>query len=237
MPSPIEKERRFRIAFALDESVLRGIDRVCREKSSKVDYTLHCSDNTKFSFDSVEHVISFPNHDLRRITALHISTAWSELPRISVGFRSEGYLPVSYTIIGEERDLFFLSDQLEQQIGRTRQWYTPFVVRDFVLLGLGVFLFLILLGNLYLFSYVIRGGVIPPSTEESATNTAYYSGGIVVIFIGIAVLEWIKSRVFPVATFRIGDGIKRDDRLSNLQKLVIGGFIVNVLAGVFLLLF
>jgi hypothetical protein len=133
MPT-VTKSQNLKIAFLLDEHSLKRIDSVLKQEvSEEIKYALSCSDGSSFEFSSVEDVLNIPNTKERQINSISINIPWHQEPQVRMKFRAEGYTsPIEYEITGGEKDVFYLSDKLDECISSLRQWYSTIAFIDFL---------------------------------------------------------------------------------------------------------
>ena len=119
------------MAFLLDEEALRGLTRLLQteilegtEEPSEgikelmgdegLEYRVELSDNTTITTSSLDEVLSLPNSAKRRIRSIWVSSPYlGRSVRASVGFTDRKYIPVTYNVRGDDKEVVSLSAKLE----------------------------------------------------------------------------------------------------------------------------
>jgi hypothetical protein len=143
MASRTRKSKAYKMAFLLDETALRRLvdtvrDVVARDEeraeqpelenfgpSNEISYIVTFSDGSSLECDTFEELVSLPNSRNRMINSISLATSERGQTRVELSFRANDLdEAVYYDITGTERDVFFLSHKIEEQLTALRQWYT-----------------------------------------------------------------------------------------------------------------
>ncbi len=245
--STTTKTRSFRWAYMVDEDSLRRLDRLLNEEvlseaepsptyedaPREFTYQVYFSDGSNLRTYSLDEVVDLPNSRDRRITSIAVSEPfWLHDLRVHISFRQYSSIAaVEYEVAGEASKALHLADRLDQHLSAVRQWYTPLIrVNEFKVLSILMFLFA--LAYLAFFVYAMNTEGI--TTIPPAIATFSFLGPVAIMVIG-AVFLWLRRKLFPVATFAIGQGVARNKNLNYWRNVlgivVVLGLILNVVAG------
>lgn len=142
--------------------------------------------------------------------------------------------PVSYEIVGTERDVFYFGNQLEDRLSSLRQWYSPVATLGFPIVMVLLFV---------LFGWFVVGLVAVSDDFGLKGEVDTLREGLLMPVVMIVILAiffgflWLmtelRGRLFPVGIVAIGDGVARYKRLQNIHKVT--GSIIFITIGLGLL--
>jgi hypothetical protein len=231
------------MAFVLDDDLIRRLVNILvRETSegSKADEISHhedivCEatffDGTEMQNASVEDILALPNSRRSRIKAIRVSTLYRSRVRASIRFNNQRIAPVSYYLSGENRDVLVLSDKLDDFLPQIRPTWSPLARFSFVMFFVILYIASFTLASLYLaFSYVFFPNELSGTTSESPPgSTSLFLAVVFLIFVVGLVLDWIRTKLFPMGTFAIGQGVKRSRNLNFARGVFLTAIIIPVL--------
>ena len=232
----IRKNKDLRLGFVVDSYALERLASILGSANNKMDFSVYLADGTSYEFNNIKDVLNLQNSKNRPIKKISVETPFQDGTRATVSFRGDNILDtIGYNLTGEEKDVLYLADKLDEWIGSIKPWYSRIATVDFVSFLSGsllvVFAAVILITGIVM---LIRGDFFTPmseSKEDSPTGFIYVF--FFVFLSGIVLLaNIIRSKIFPVATFAIGDGIQRHHQLKRWRELLGAVFILSVLANV-----
>jgi thiol:disulfide interchange protein len=68
--------------------------------------------------------------------------------------------------------------------------------------------------------------------KDQLAEAVFWLGLFIFLALGL-IINFIRSRILPVATFLIGDGIKRHETIVSWRRAIGVGFFLSLLASVF----
>jgi hypothetical protein len=235
MQNEASKTRTLNIAFVVTPDLLKRLAVILGETSDFLEYTVKYSNGTSVHYEKIEEVIGQPNSDKRSIVSLIAGTA-NETPVANqtiksayVNLKKDDFPSVEYTINGEQRDVIYFADQLDDWVAAVRQWYSPFISdpssTDFS--GASMLLFLaVLVLPLYAWEHVSR---LYGPLEKSHQ----YSWVAIPALILMGAVEYWILKLFPRGTFAIGQGERRHQFFIYMRRTVLLGSVLSVLLRAF----
>lgn len=235
------------LAKLLEEEVLERIGErsaaIYGDEDRKISYNVEFSDGSSLDTSSLDEVLQLPNSPLSKITKIRLSTPYSAAKiRASVRFANEGYGgPMSYTVSGEEREVFSLAKKLDEFLIGLKRWYWPiaryslyavFLVLCFALIG-------IVLAALAI-AVVVDRFFFPGLLDDSGGDGSSLEFGVLVwgllmlICGAVLLLDFARNRWFPNATYAIGQGEKRDEQMERFRKGIITVVLAPFVIGLFI---
>ena len=192
--------------------------------------TVSCTDGLVRHYDNCESLVQYENPTRSAIASLEISAKSPDpytTAEISLGARYSA--PISISLRGEENLVSSLRTRLGDTADGMRAWYSKISTIDFF------YVWFPILAALY-FLYQIMS---PSSTSQPAMQLkkALEILAIVVAAMGSIALviwsiAWIRNKLFPIATFAIGQGLSRHQYHEQIRWVVIIGFVVGVVASI-----
>lgn len=230
METEASKTRSLEIAFLVDADSLRQLENLLREVGDSLEYQVRFSDGHAIQYHDVEEILKQPNHRMRSIVSLIAGvtgrgkqSAYVVLKdkpaQASSSFGASTSSPsVEYTVTGTQKNVIYFGDKLDAWNVGIRQWYSAFY-RGILSLLLGG---AILAGPFLLWQYPFSHLF----SQAFLKSHAWLPGAFIV---GLWTSAFGISKLFPRATFAIGQGLKRDRALTYLKTVVLAAFIISVL--------
>jgi len=231
MQTEASKTRSFEIAFVLDGASLKQLEGLLREVGEAVEYQVKFSDGHGLQFHGVDDVLRQPNSRTRSIVSLiagvtargkqSVYVVLKDPPYKSTGtFGVPSSSPsVEYTITGTHKNVIYLGDKLDEWTNGIRQWYSALYrgVLSFALAAA------VVLGPIWLWN----------SASRHLFSPAFLKAHDWLQLVGVGSL-WVciywTFKLFPRATFAIGQGTTRHQFFKYLRNAVLGAFGLSLLA-------
>jgi hypothetical protein len=213
------KQREKYLAFAVDSDSLRKLDAILRQAQGEVVYRLTCSDGSTIEYPDLEQVLAFPNSPRRAITAMDVRAGWTGHAGCELKLKNRRILEsVSYSVSGDERLVYDLSDKLDDWISQATEWYTffsfPFTGAVFGLIGLAALT-----------------SVMTP-LEQRFPHLKPLMDTLSIGLLVLLVSALVAIPLFPVGSFLIGAGVKRYNNLRFIRYGIIATLILGVLGSI-----
>ena len=136
-------------AYVLRSEHVDRITRLLCEHVGPVVVTISCADGVDRSFSDPLEVNRFENDRIRRITGLTIRASADDRPEnVYMRFADRTLGPITIFIEGSNTTVERLRPEVLALLDGTRPWYARLARLDFVSVGLGCFLILILAAKL-----------------------------------------------------------------------------------------
>ena len=196
----------------------------------KVSWTAQCADHTERSGTGIHELLDFDNVASRKIEDLNITAHNYSHPRdehFSVGISIHGsYDPAGRGVLRADVDgpTEFVDRnrrELEHWLRGLRAWYWPATRVNILTVMIAVFVITITYGVVFdtaQFFGLIEGTTTPNTPAPLGVLIA--AVGIFLAFVW-GVIK-IRERIFPNATFAIGQGTERYERLEYVRRFVSG---------------
>ena len=216
-------------AFVCEAEDLERLTRLLDSEVGELSWEIACADGVTRSGENVATLLEFDNAPNRKIQRLRLH-AGGYLGQRSASVQLGGRFDVlDASIEGPAEFVNQLRPALESQLSGLRVWYGRVTGIDFHLATLFLLILLALTMYLaFLFGF-IESSNEPPLTSRRAQVI------VVTAIAGISVLPWglskIRDRLFPRATFAIGQGKRRHENLEKVRWGVIIAFGVSLAAG------
>jgi hypothetical protein len=216
MENEASKTRSMDIAFLVDSDNLRGLEKLLGEIKGALEYKVKFSDGSTIKYPNIEDIIAQPNSGKRFIVSILASVEGHAGQSAFLTLRNDPEPSVEYTISGPQRNVIYFADKLDDWIASFRQWYSAFFSsRLGALAALAAFVLPLFLADKIQYLFPANKSWMPPTT-------------IVVV----AVAEYWTFKLFPRATFAIGQGARRHQFFSMIRTTVLAGFVISLLASV-----
>lgn len=227
-------------AFILDREQLLALDGIMAKIGGPREYTITLSDKTQLTATAVREVLEYPNAAERPIVGLKVITPWSDLhASVTLSTQSTEWWAdrrpgMNYHVRGEEQQLLFHADRLDQWCSGIRAWYSRIALVNPV----QVLFFLPLVLGLIVLPLGFYFDLIGFSEDEGADGKmAVLVVTLVVILYGVVLaigglLSRFRSALFPIAVFAIGDGKRRFARTQKVRDLVLLAFAISFAASI-----
>jgi hypothetical protein len=226
MENRASKNRPQRIAFVLTPALLDRLVVVLSEASEDLEFTVKFVDGTTVEYDGVQKITQLPNSNHRSIVSLIAGTAGDARTSVNVVLKAkaEGDEPsVEYTVGGTQRNVVYLSDQLDDWVAGIRQWYS-FGFSP----GAGIVLFFV---AMFLPPEVWKYTAHFFFSQSLLQNKSYsWIEGLSMVLMWVA--EYFVFQLFPRGTFAIGRGATRYQFLNSLRWGVLVAVVVSFISSV-----
>lgn len=206
------------MAFLVDPARLRGLAGVLAEVAEPLQYKVKFSDGDEVEYPNVEQVLQQPNTSQRSILSITSSTPGDRQEFASVVLRNNPLPLVEYTVNGPQQRVVYFGKKLDEWVASIRQWYSP--IFSSMLPGLLALAF-VFYAPIFLWEHAASH--LLPGTKIDSWIKPVSIGGM-------WIAEYGASRLFPRATFAIGEGANRHNGLKYVRGIIVA-FVVSVLAG------
>lgn len=216
-------------AFVATSEDISTLWEILKDDNLTVTATASCADGLVRHFDNCESLVQYNNPTRAAITSLEIS-ARSYRPYtaadISLGARYSA--PISISLRGEENLVSSMRTNIFDKIDGMRSWYSNLSTMKIFYVWIFIFMFLFLLTQI----------MIPSGTPNPATPLKKAIGIIIAMAVVgsisavIFAADGLRKRLFPVATFAVGQGLSRHQHNEQIRWVVIVGFVVALCASI-----
>lgn len=232
------KRKHFKIAHVIDEITLRQLERILSTIHADIEYVVYLKDGSRIIGHSANDVIALPNSKTNPIGNLEIEV-WNESTRqhITVDLRSQLFGgSVGYSVEGSEQECIAWSQQIDEWVNEIKPWYSQIAVTNFVNFNIKLvavaIVVLAFIGGIFILATGINTD--SSSNDESSPGSVIVNLAFPTAFVLGILLNIIKHRLFPIATFATGYGKKRHEAKQRWRDFigvtVIISFLVNVFA-------
>ncbi|MFZ2725303.1 MAG: hypothetical protein WAX77_03530 [Methylococcaceae bacterium] len=216
-------------AFVVKEQDIIKIWKAFEDNSMKVSATIECSDELNRDFKDSESLIKYENPKRAYIKTLQIY-AWNKesykSSSVSLGIRH--YAPINVSIYGDENTVTSTRTKIVDTVDGMKPWYSRIATLDFSFII--SFVYLIILASLYL-----SGNHSNTASSSLSFNRALITTIIIIAAIGSIIFLHKKliqflSKIFPIATFAIGQGLNRHEYLDKIRWWAISTIVAGIVA-------
>jgi len=211
----VTKSRDVNIAYKLNQRKIEEITEIIKDVSDEIEYNATCIEGTSIKFASLDEFIKYPNRREKQYNTIEIVNSYRSLVRISIIFSNREFCPITYRITGDESKVDTYAGQIEGFTRSLRQWYSFIGVMNkyrFIITVAVISFTLLIISNLY---------------NKDLPFWAWFPIG----FLIVVSFDKVKSLLFPVATFELGDGIERAKTHDNIRNLVLSGVFLAAIVG------
>ena len=231
MSTIVRKSSTLKWSIVVDEIELRRLDEAIHLSCSPSDkndefklvYTITCSDGSAIQVNDIDSVIQENNSKEARIDSIAANVYTIDNSKhITINLGEKIFdESINYSVTGNSRDWVYLTtSKICDRFENMKQWYTPISKINWWM-PIIAFTFI-----LYIYSNL---------QEKVETTTISLIEAVIVIFITACViyivphyLNKFTRYLFPPHIFRIGDGIKKHDKLISLRANLFWGVIVTL---------
>jgi hypothetical protein len=211
----VTKRKEYKISYLIDERKLRELANIFMTVSDKITLSVDCVDGKSINFNSVDELVAYPNRKKSRYETIEISNSYSSEIKLSITFGNREFRSVSYRITAEEDKVDYYSGKIEDFIFSLKQWHN-FLYHEFI------FFLMVIMFSLG------TGYLIGLYRYNTITNLVFTSLSIMAYMF---LISFIRKILFPIASFKLGDGIERVEKNKSIQSYVITGIFVSGLLG------
>ncbi len=168
-------------------------------------------------FHELDDLLNHPNRKEKQYKQIEISNPITSAISIRVRFSYVESSSIDYRISGEERDVDHFSKKIEELIMSTKQWFS-FLGNGHI----GYFtVTLIITIMVFLYIVLIFG--------FNKTTINYL---LVIWLSGSFVSFKIRSYLFPINSFELGDGIERIKTKNNIRSIILSAVFLPIIIGI-----
>jgi hypothetical protein len=232
MQTEASKTRSLDIAFLVDADNMRQLQDVLRKVGDSFEYQVRFSDGHALQYHDIEEVLKQPNSRARSIVSIIAgATGRSKQSAYVVlkdqpsqsgsnfGANTSSSPSVEYTLTGTQKDVIYIGDKLDEWTEGIRQGYSIFYSGVFQLL----FTAAVIAFPIALWVYASPHLFLPAFLKAHD-------------WVGLAFMaslwtgEYWLFKLFPRATFAIGQGARRHQFFTYLRTGVLGAFVLSLVA-------
>lgn len=193
-----QRELTYRSAFIVDETALKRLDGIVRDHSEGLTYRVKLSDGTILKPSEFNDVLGLTNTAAREIRSISIGTSYTAKPlHLEIAIDADMQVnTLRFDIMGEEKDVVFVSGKLEEWAHTITQWYSFLALQTFGFAFIQFCMFT--LGLIIIF----MGERLLWSPTMQVVSTIF---GLVVMGISFT-LPLLRRWIFPPRIFAVGDG-------------------------------
>ncbi|WP_129449104.1 hypothetical protein [Methylibium sp. Pch-M] len=218
-------------AFVAKGADLGKIWQLFAADGMKLSATVRCKDDIVREFTSLDELLAYENPVRAAMLSIEISARssdWESSAEVTLGGKYRS--PMSLSLGGEEALITKWQSSLADTLDGMRSWYSRIATLDLFYVAMPLFVVL-------MFSLQVSDAPAAPKSAVTFQRTLYLTVlalGLMalVYFIGSAISR-LRARFFPVATFAVGQGIARHAFGEQIRWVVIIGFVISVLASLF----
>ncbi len=212
-------EKEFEKAFLIDEKIFRRICELIEKHEGQIVCTAWFSDDAKIEALTMDEVLALPNSKGRQIVHLEIETSYRCPLRVDLNLRNDTHLaPVSYRVVGDDKDATYVSGELEKLLKETFQSYSILTVIRPPHFVLG--------GAIQMVGFGLLGYAI---------DRRNIGLGVVAIFIVVGIYLYSRTVhwLMPPGIFALGDGAERAAQLKGRRLQAVSILLVALGLGFF----
>jgi hypothetical protein len=229
------KSRSFARTFCVRPANLEAAWNIVSEAGKDAGVKFWCSDGSIITSDGLETLLEFQNAKFRRIIRVDIENAYRSETRVAASFKGSFDLgpEVGYQIDGEDRNVIYLSNKIEEIFSGIWPWYSRITLFPKFLLSAVTALIFYIVSIAIFTMYYGKFSQIP--------------NGILLLLgfplLAIATLSGVSAfysidYMFPRAIFEIGAGTRRSASATFARRTVGGtlglGIVASLVAGLLL---
>jgi hypothetical protein len=223
-----------RHSFVLRPETVSTLWKSLHHRFSDVNATASCADSVERKFATAKSLLAYENTKAKRIVGLDLAVRSDDFKRTGHLRFSESVWGGGETIVlgleGPELDMLRVKDEILEILDGIRPWYSLLSRIDFQYPVWGA-------AAVFYMLMVLRYGSAPSAPNPSIR----LKDALLILFVvfgafagTIALPFWLnrlRRRVFPRATFSIGQGERRFELAEKFRWVVVVGLFVSVLAG------
>ncbi|EMK3395895.1 hypothetical protein V8065_004549 [Vibrio parahaemolyticus] len=219
-------------AFVLNESDLRNAWRKLEAYGCSVTAIIQFSDKVEREVETVEDLIGFENSKKRAILSIELKSRSDDRNNIAtIEFDSSEYRTITVKASGNDELVTRISDEFSEFICGLKPWYSSISRLDvFWLLYVPVVLALMITDMMH----VSNSEDVALTFKQSATAIGILALLVAALYFSHKLLNKWKNYLFPIASFAIGQGVKRYETQDKFRFTVIIGFFVSIAASLFM---
>jgi hypothetical protein len=210
-------DKEFEKAFVIEEKGLRRIGDLITQHKGHIECTAWFSDASQMTGLTLNELLALPNPSTRQIVRIDVDTLYSDPLRVRVSLKNEFYLaPVSYRVLGDNKDAIYVAGQLDKLLEQAFQPYSPFAV---------------ILGYHFFIGGILQtAGVVLLGVAVQSHKLAYGMLGAFLV-VGTWLYIPVVRRIMPKGVFAIGDGVERTASLKSRRMQAFSVLFVALILG------
>ena len=216
-------------AFVLRPESIRRLWTLLTDKAGPVEAVALCADGIEREFSTDEDLINYANFPAQRIMGLQLGVWGEDGERASITF-TRHRPSVRFSASGSENDVAILRQHIANIAEGIKPWYSfvakiPEWIAPYMLLGISMVVLTVAMVLPGRRNHTPLGG----STVVLIMLSMIF--GTAILAGGLAWLNTLRVKLFPMATFALGAGVERHQTGENIRWCVIIGFFVSLAAG------
>jgi hypothetical protein len=217
-------DRKFDRSFSVDD---KFFNRLAQLVDDPLRVSVKLSNDIGIDNLSIPQLLELPNSKSRRIQEVEVATSYDAGTRLSLSLSGDS-MPISYTVVGDAKNAQYLSSELTRLLHDHFQSYSWFSNMS---LGWKAFLTSICWVGGMAATFVGSQGI----DQVLAPSKVIEWLGVILVVSLIAYSD--RHRIFPIATFSIGDGVARSHKLENIRlgvlSVIFGGVVLALVVHLF----
>ena len=227
-------DREYHKAFCVDEKFFTRIEKLATDPAGVLQVRIWLSDSSRIDSITIAELIAFPNLSSRQVIRVDLETPHATATRLQLTLRSEDFIaPASYQIMGKDKDATYLSGELDKLLRDAFVWYSHFSV----LTGRLVVTYVSVVVLALIAQLVGLVGMKTAAGEVIVSSNTYVAIVAAVITLTASLFFFMRKPLFPIGTFRIGDGVIRANKSASVRyaiaSILFSGVILGLLVHVF----
>jgi hypothetical protein len=224
----VTKNKDTRLGFVVDSSALEELGRILDSANNEKEISVYLADGTSYEYNNIKDVLNLPNSKNRPIKKISFKTRFQEGMWALITLHGDTpFDTISYYLTGDEdKDVLYLADTIDEWICSIKPWYSQIAtVNSFSFVSIWILavysVMLIMWVELATLKDFLERGMMPVPTPS----------GTVILVVIVILAYTIRSKMFPVSTFAIGNGLQRHNRIETWRK-VFRAVILAIIVGV-----
>ncbi len=222
----ISRDQYIERPFVLKAADLQVLEAALAEMAAKPKYEIKCKDSLNRHFSSLDELLAFDNTAARQILSLRLTaTTEDRSVYFSLRFENKYFATIHVGLDGDPTAVTAFSETVDARLEAMRPSYWPLARFNFL--------------NAFLAISIVIAILLTVAPSKALTYVSF-SGAIAIIGLMTAVgpivlygLNALRSAVFPMGVFAIGQGGKRHKDMGTIRTWVLLAFAVGVLASLF----
>ena len=230
MEASVSKERKH--AFILKQSDLKKMCDLFEERIGSVSIEINCADGIDRKFSNWEQLAAFDNPPKKQIEYLSLNTRSDDYKKSAyLHFSKSSWQSISFRAQGAEQMVSKLYEDINDILDGLQPWYSKLARLEFFYI----------IGFVFGFAYMIFMFSLPNKPTDAGKGLPIEKALLgVIIFICIFLvppffiwlLNKLRARFFPLATFALGQGEHRYYIDEKIRWTIVIGFVVSLTASI-----
>ena len=212
-------------AFVVTSNDISKLWNIFQQNGLTVTAAVSCTDGLVRHFDDCESLLKYDNPTRAAITSIEISAkSLDPYTTAEISFGARYSEPISISLRGEENSVSSMRTYVTDTVDGMCAWYSRLSTIDFFYVWASILMVLVMLAQIMSPSSTPHLARPFQKALEIFASVAAIMGGIVAV---IWLIARLRKRLFPVATFAIGQGLPRHQQNEQIRWVVIVGFVVG----------